>query len=243
LFIFAQNKNINNMGFFKKLFIVEEEDEKKTQPAQTQQPQQQPQQPQYQQPYQQQYQQPQYQQYQPQYQAYQPSAGQVDQDILKMISDVIEQNNIEGNDYFELNKIVDSQDFIVAIPDKRARTVAAFHSLKAQDPDFNKQKVIESIDFYKNAVNQEFQNVLQAYENMVEEKINAPKQKIEDMQNQKNELLQKIAELDNSILQVQGEIEQSTRELTAKRADYEATFNVVQQKLDAEKNELNTILP
>ena len=110
------------MGFFKDLFIVNEEKEQqaeqpqlKTKVAATQP--------------------------QPQYTAPQPAAantayapqeavnvppvtvpgGNVDKNILEMIKEVIEKSNIPGNDYFELNKIVESQDFKNAIPEESGK--------------------------------------------------------------------------------------------------------------------------
>jgi len=160
-----------------------------------------------------------------------------------MISDVIEQYNVEGNDYYELNKIVESPDFKNAIPDERSRIVAAFHSLKAQDPKFDKQKVLDSIDFYIKAVKGEYNNVLEGYNQFVESKINAPKQTITELQNQRQELVNKISQLDVEIQTIEAEVAKCSAELEAKRANYEATFNIVLQNLDKEKNQLNAILP
>ena len=230
------------MGFLKRLFIVEEEGDQKPEQQSPSTQQQQPQQ-----------QVLTGQQYASQNQSYgQPPinvppvtypGGNVDPSILKMISDVIEQYNVEGNDYYELNKIVESPDFKNAIPDERSRIVAAFHSLKAQDPKFDKQKVLDSIDFYIKAVKGEYNNVLEGYNQFVESKINAPKQTISELQNQRQELVNKISQLDVEIQTIEAEVAKCSAELEAKRANYEATFNIVLQNLDKEKNQLNAILP
>lgn len=159
-----------------------------------------------------------------------------------MIKEVIEKSNVPGNDYFELNKIVESPDFKNAIPDENARIVAAFHSLRAQDAKFTKQRVLESIDFYKRAVKSEYDNVLQGYNQYVNNKINSPKKKIEDLQKRREELLNKINQIDVEIQTIQAEVAKCSTELEAKRAHYDATFNIVLQELDNEKNKLNLIL-
>lgn len=168
--------------------------------------------------------------------------GNVSQEILKMISDVIEQHNMDGNDYYELNKIVESQDFKNAIPDERSRIVAAFHTLKAQDVNFTKQRLIESIDYYKQAVNNEYQNVLNAYNEQIEDKINNPKRQIDSLLERKAELMQQLVELDDKVKSIEAEIAQNSAELSSKRADYEVTFSVVLNKLETEKQQLNSIL-
>ena len=233
------------MGFLKDLFIVNEENQqgKEESPQLKTKVQQQPQQP------------------QPQYNIpQQPSAnyapqeavnvppvtvpgGNVDKNILKMISDVIEQNNVPGNDYYELNKIVESQDFKNAIPDEKARIVAAFHSLRAQDAKFSKQRILDSIDFYVKAVKSEYNNVLQGYNDFVNDKINVPKQKIENLRKQREDLLTKISQLDVEIQTIEADVTKCSAELESKRSNYEATFNIVLQNLENEKNQLNAILP
>ncbi len=231
------------MGFFKDLFIVNEE---KEQEAKVEQPQLKAKVPQNQ------VQQPQY--TAPQTVNTNPSqetvnvppvtmpGGNVDKNILEMIKEVIEKSNVPGNDYFELNKIVESQDFKNAIPDENARIVAAFHSLRAQDAKFNKQRVLDSIDFYKKAVKSEYDNVLQGYNQYVNDKINSPKKKIEDLQKRREELLNKINQIDVEIQTIQADVTKCSAELEAKRAQYDATFQIVVQELENEKNKLNLIL-
>lgn len=231
------------MGFFKDLFIVNEEKEQEVKAEQPQLkakvPQNQVQQPQY---------------TAPQTVNTNPSqetvnvppvtvpGGNVDKNILEMIKEVIAKSNVPGNDYFELNKIVESQDFKNAIPDENARIVAAFHSLRAQDAKFNKQRVLDSIDFYKKAVKSEYDNVLQGYNQYVNDKINSPKKKIEDLQKRREELLNKINQIDVEIQTIQADVTKCSAELEAKRAQYDATFQIVVQELENEKNKLNLIL-
>ncbi len=233
------------MGFFKDLFIVNEEKEKEKEAqkaAQQQQPQ--PSQPIHSAP-----QQPVAQSYQytqtttqPQPMASAPISGNLSPDILNMIKEVIAQSNLEGNDYYEFDKIVESQDFKNAIPDERSRIVAAFHSLRAQDPGFSKQRLVESIDHYKNAVNAEYQNVMQAYNASVDEKINKPKRQIDSLLETKAELMQRLVELDDKIKALEAEIAQNTIDLNSKRADYEVTFSCVLNDLESEKQQLISIL-
>jgi len=223
------------MGFLKYLFIVNEDKEKEKEKAapQTAQPQQ---------TLAQSYQ---YSQAtaQPQPMASAPISGSLAPDILDMIKKVIAQNNLEGNDYYEFDKIVESQDFKNAIPDERSRIVAAFHSLRAQDPGFSKQKLVESIDHYKNAVNAEYQNVMQAYNVSVDEKINNPKKQIDSLLETKAELMQRLVELDDKIKTLEAEIAQNTIALNSRRADYEVTFSCVLNDLESEKQQLISILP
>lgn len=233
------------MGFLKDLFIVNEDKEKEESPqlkAKVAASQPQPQQQQYSVP-----QQPSANYASPQEAVNVPpvtvAGGNVDKNILKMISDVIEQNNVPGNDYYELNKIVESQDFKNAIPDERARIVAAFHSLRAQDAKFSKQRILDSIDFYVKAVKSEFNNVLQGYNDFVNDKINVPKQKIETLRKQREDLLNKISQLDVEIQTIEADVAKCSAELETKRANYEATFDIVLQNLENEKNQLNVILP
>lgn len=171
-----------------------------------------------------------------------PQSGNVKKAILKMISDVIDEHNIPGNDYYELNKIIESQGFINAIPDKTARTVSAFYSLKAQDPKVSKQSILNSIDFYKDVVNKEYQNVLASYNATVEAQVNAPRKEIDKLLAQKQELLEKIASIDKQVAVLQQEITDKTLELNSKKADYDASFELVLKNLNDEKTELNNIL-
>lgn len=239
------------MGFFKDLFIVNEEKQQqaeqpqlKTKVAATQpQP-------------------------QPQYTAPQPAAantvanntsyapqeavnvppvtvpgGNVDRNILEMIKEVIEKSNVPGNDYFELNKIVESQDFKNAIPDENARVIAAYHSLRAQDPKFDKKRIADSIDFYIREVKNEFDNVLKSYNQFVNDKINNPKKRIAELQKRREDLVNKISQLDVEIQTIQADVTKCSAELEAKRTNYDATFQIVVQELENEKNKLNVILP
>lgn len=232
------------MGFFKDLFIVNEEKEQqaeqpqlKTKVAATQP--------------------------QPQYTAPQPAAantayapqeavnvppvtvpgGNVDKNILEMIKEVIEKSNVPGNDYFELNKIVESQDFKNAIPDENARIIAAYHSLRAQDPKFDKKRIADSIDFYIKEVKNEFDNVLKSYNQFVNDKINNPKKRIAELQKRREDLVNKISQLDVEIQTMEADVAKCSAELEAKRTNYDATFQIVVQELENEKNKLNVILP
>ena len=118
----------------------------------------------------------------------------------------------------------------------------AFHTLKAQDVNFTKQRLIESIDYYKQAVNNEYQNVLNAYNEQIEDKIKNPKRQIDSLLERKAELMQQLVELDDKVKSIEAEIAQNSAELSSKRADYEVTFSVVLNKLETEKQQLNSIL-
>ena len=95
---------------------------------------------------------------------------------------------------------------------------------------------------YKKAVKSEYDNVLQGYNQYVNDKINSPKKKIEDLQKRREELLNKINQIDVEIQTIQADVTKCSTELEAKRAQYDATFQIVVQELENEKNKLNLIL-
>ena len=128
------------------------------------------------------------------------------------------------------------------IPDKKQRILSAFFSLKTQDNTLTKQKILNSIDYYKKLVNDEYNNILSSYDDVMAARINGPKTEIEKLKQERQALNEKIADLNRQISLKETEIMRNTKELNSKKANYAATFSTVINQLENDKKEINSIL-
>lgn len=174
--------------------------------------------------------------------------GNVNPKILAVLSETLEKANIEGPDYQELKSGADKMEK-AGISDENARYIAAYIGLKAGYPSLTKEHIIKSIDYYIEVVNKEKEAGLAE---LAEKKKNSVDNKKEEIQkieetinNLKNEIEQckkRVEEETNKITKYRNEVLASKIECEQNEADFNATIEVVINKLKSDKEKFNLIL-
>lgn len=68
--------------------------------------------------------------------------------MFKYLCSVIESNNEESPNYFDLKTAVNDESLKKNIQDENLRFTCAFISIKAGNPNFTKDKILKNIDKY-----------------------------------------------------------------------------------------------
>lgn len=173
--------------------------------------------------------------------------GEINENILKIISNAIEQSSGDASDYHRLKVSVEGMEK-AGISNEKDRYIAAYIALKAMS-SINKESIIKSIDACIDIVMNEKNNAINALSIKRKDKIDKKEETLKEKQNIINSLnyeleniKAKIAEETQSIAQIQNEINESEKECNKNEADLDKTIEMILSQLQEDKEKLNIIL-
>lgn len=173
-----------------------------------------------------------------------PQAGQIDEEVLTRLNNVLEESNIEGFDYFEFRESLENMKKVVpSEADRFKAAYAAVASIVSVD------RLIETADYYVEKLNgkaDEFANYVAL---MLAEKVEAKEKEAEDKASQITEKTEKIKQLNEEINQLSEEKTALLNESVNNKADIDKVqmnFNSTQQKIikdiESDKGKIETYL-
>ena len=123
--------------------------------------------------------------------------------------------NIQGPDYFEFSKMVEAMK---AIPDEKARYLAAFAGLNVQGLD--KQKLLVTASQYLQVLDSDAANFTAILDGALQDKVHAKQQEVEEKTQRIQQLSREITELHNQIALLQNEINENEEKIKNNSGGY-----------------------
>lgn len=131
----------------------------------------------------------------------------------KRLWETLIKRNLPGPDMLELKSYSASLESMGLSQEKRYE--AAFKMLKAQYPDFTKEKLLKSIDTYISYVNEEIESGRNQYAAKRKQTIGTQQKNLDNMVKENNRIEQQLIELQKKNKELTNEIEKLKAEITA----------------------------
>lgn len=131
----------------------------------------------------------------------------------KRLWETLIKRNLPGPDMLELKSYSASLESMGLTQEKRYE--AAFKMLKAQYPDFTKEKLLKSIDTYISYVNEEIESGRNQYATKRKQTIGTQQKNLDNMVKENNRIEQQLIELQKKNKELTNEIEKLKAEITA----------------------------
>ena len=131
----------------------------------------------------------------------------------KRLWETLIKRNLPGQDMLELKSYSASLESMGLSQEKRYE--AAFKMLKAQYPDFTKEKLLKSIDTYISYVNEEIESGRNQYAAKRKQTIGTQQKNLDNMVKENNRIEQQLIELQKKNKELTNEIEKLKAEITA----------------------------
>ena len=131
----------------------------------------------------------------------------------KRLWETLIKRNLPGPDMLELKSYSASLESMGLSQEKRYE--AAFKMLKAQYPDFTKEKLLKSIDTYISYVNEEIESGRSQYAAKRKQTIGTQQKNLDNMVKENNHIEQQLIELQKKNKELTNEIEKLKAEITA----------------------------
>lgn len=164
----------------------------------------------------------------------------------KRLWETLIKRNLPGPDMLELKSYSASLESMGLSLDKRYE--AAFKMLKAQYPDFTKEKLLKSIDTYISFVNEEIESGRMQYAEKRKQTVGEQQKRLENMikdnqqvEKQLEELQKRNKELTNEIEKLKVEVTAATKEIAHDEQVFINSANSVICDLMTDKKEMSNI--
>jgi uncharacterized protein (DUF3084 family) len=160
--------------------------------------------------------------------------GEVNDRFLKILSDALEKNNLEGFDYLELKKSLQS---LSSMPmDEATRFKSAF--AMASSMNVSAKQLLDSADFYMNILSQEEQKFENALAQQKSTKVHSQEEQVKQLEmtvkakaEQIKQLTQEIDTLQQQITTTNTEIAEQTAKVTKTKNDFAVSYNAVTEQI------------
>ncbi len=163
---------------------------------------------------------------------------------ISYLSNAIEKNNLKGFDYLEFKKSVVA---MAGMLDEETAIKSAFAT--AVNMGLTKDKLLQSIEHYKNVLSKEKRQFDDALKAQTEQKINNKREEKLQLKEHIVNLKKKIAEVESKISAYQERIDNSDAEIASAEAKinetkskFEAAFTKFNDEISSDFNTINTIL-
>jgi hypothetical protein len=163
--------------------------------------------------------------------------GEVNDRFLKILFDALEKNNLEGFDYLEFKKSLQS---LSAMPmDEATRFKSAF--AMASSMNVSAKQLLDSADFYINILSQEEQKFENALAQQKSTKVHSQEEQVKQLDmtmkakaEQIKQLTQEIDTLQQEIVATNTEIAEQTAKVTKTKNDFTVSYNAVSQQIQGD---------
>ncbi|MFK7946568.1 MAG: hypothetical protein AB8G11_03175 [Saprospiraceae bacterium] len=171
--------------------------------------------------------------------------GQVSDKFLKILFDALEKNNLEGFDYLEFKKSLQS---LSAMPmDEATRFKSAF--AMANSMNVTTKQIMDSADFYLQILGQEEQKFNNALAQQKSTKVHAQEEQVKQLEknvkfkaDQIKKLTEEIDKLQQTIKSTNAEISKQTTKVTKTKNDFTVSYDAVVGQIKTDINNMKKYL-
>lgn len=171
--------------------------------------------------------------------------GVVSDKFLKILFDALEANNLEGFDYLEFKKSLQS---LSSMPmDEATRFKSAF--AMASSMNVNTKQLLDSANFYIGILMKEEQKFEKALAQQKSTKVTAQEEQVKQLQTtvkgkaeQIKKLTQEIEQIQQKIEKTNAEISKQTAKVTKTKNDFVASYNAVKAQIESDVTNMNKYL-
>lgn len=146
--------------------------------------------------------------------------------------------NIPGPDYYEFAKMTEAMQ---AIPDERARYLAAYAGLSVQGLD--KEKLLQTAQEYIKVLEADAGNFHQSVDRTLEEKVHLRKKEAEENVKRIELLTREIAALQEAVTQLHEEIRESEARIEENTGGYMNACNNMRQTIEQDIEKIRRLIP
>lgn len=163
--------------------------------------------------------------------------GEVNDKFLKILFDALEKNNLEGFDYLEFKKSLQS---LSSMPmDEATRFKSAF--AMASSMNVSAKQLLDSADFYISILAQEEQKFENALAQQKSTKVHSQEEQVKQLEmtvkakaEQIKQLTQEIDTLQQQITATNTEIAEQTAKVTKTKNDFTVSYNAVTEQIQGD---------
>lgn len=177
------------------------------------------------------------------YKLFESLAG-LDEKSVSYLSSAIEKNNLKGFDYLEFKKSVVA---LAELHDEPTAIKSTF--LTASNMGLTKDRLLQSIEHYKNVLSKEKRQFDAALKAQTEQKINGKKEEklklkehIVELKKQLSDIEKKIAAYQERIDNSDAEIEAAQQKIDETKTRFEVAFNKFNAEIDQDFDLINTTI-
>lgn len=171
--------------------------------------------------------------------------GQVDYEILNTLCSVIENSREMSDDcptYMDLKSAANDSVMKESIPDENLRFTCAFVTMKVNNQNLTKDKILDNIDKCIEIVENEKNNGMQQLSDIRKVEVDDKEGKIKEKTAELNKKQEEIAKIVEEINSLNGEVTKSKNEIAIKSANFTKTVNFLVDSLVKDKEKLSKIL-
>ena len=168
--------------------------------------------------------------------------GQVDDELLQKLCQVMEDGNLPGPDYLELKNVANNDEMKRAMPNETQRLTVAFITMKSSSSDMTKERVLSSIDEYIKMMENERKTGHEQLQNIWNDKVETPRKLVAETEKEVIELQKKLQELVSFIQTKNNEIASAINECNIRKADFDTTVDFLVNNLKEDKTKLANVL-
>lgn len=172
-------------------------------------------------------------------------AGEVNDKFLKILFDALEKNNLEGFDYLEFKKSLQS---LSTMPmDEATRFKSAF--AMASSMNVTTKQIMDSADFYLQILGQEEQKFNKALAQQKSTKVHAQEEQVKQLEKsvrikaeQIKKLTEEIDKLQQKITSTNAEISKQTTKVTKTKNDFTVSYDAVVNQIKTDVTNMKKYL-
>ena len=168
----------------------------------------------------------------------------LDAKSVNYLSAAIENNNLKGFDYVEFRKSVSA---MAGMLDEETAIKSAFAT--AANMGLTKEKLLQSIDHYKNVLSKEKRQFDDALKSQIDQKVNSKREEKLKLKEHILALKKKITDAENKINAYQERIDNSDADVAAAEAkinktkeNFEEAFTKFISEIDSDYASINNVL-
>lgn len=164
--------------------------------------------------------------------------GQIDDELLQKLCQVMEDGNLPGPDYLELKNVANNEDMKKAMPNEIQRLMVAFITMKSSSPEMTKERVLSSIDEYVNMMENERKYGHEQLNAIWQERVEVQKQAVVDSEVRITKLQEELQELLAFVQTKNNEIAAASNEWNINKANFDVTVDFLINNLKEDKVKL-----
>ena len=168
--------------------------------------------------------------------------GQVDDNLLQKLCQVMEDSNLPGPDYLELKNVANNDDMKRVMPDEAQRMMMAFITMKSSNAELTKERVLTSIDEYIKMMEHERTVGHEQLQLIWNQNVESQKELVANTEKRIAELQQELQECLTFVQTKNNEIAAASNECNINKANFNATVDFLVKNLTDDKTKLNLIL-